>query len=115
MPDADSNGQSAKTPEKRGPRQWIVPTAFRLPNGEVVADREGMRAALEDLAPILQRIGGTATIATRRVEVIPGAQTETSSIVIRWEPFSSLASGTDAKEEIQPLEPELVAVGDEAA
>lgn len=101
MPDQDAAAAAGHADSKQ--RQWIVPTAFRLPTGEVVPDRAAMQEAMEELAPILTRVGGTVTVASRRVEVIPGIQTETTSIVVQWQAFSSLASGPDGQAAVSEI------------
>jgi hypothetical protein len=96
--------QEAPQPDKRD-RMWTIPTAFRLPSGEVIPDTRAMQEAMAELAPILTRLGGTVTIATRRVEVIPGVQNETSSIVVHWQAYSSRGGGDQALAEIPQMEP----------
>lgn len=104
MEDPAANGQPQSSPSPD--RTWTIPTAFRLPSGEVVPDRGAMREALEEIGPILTRLGGTVTMSTRRVEVVPDLQTETTAVVVQWYRYSSRAGGPEAVSQIPMLEPQ---------
>lgn len=72
-------------------RIWTMPTTVLTAEGEEVPALENTRLAMDEVATILQRLGGTVTVISKRVDLDPQgrfpARTETEALVIRWQSF----------------------------
>lgn len=92
-------------PEALGPneKQWVVQTAHRLPDGTVTPIPQALENAMLELAAIVQRIGGVASVASRQLQVTPG-QVETTSVVFRWQAFAPVDQGGAPESEAPPPE-----------
>ncbi len=81
-------------------RTWIVDSYVVDRDGNYLPDPQSVAIAMAELQAILTRVGGVATLATRRQEISPG-RTETLALVIRWRSFVPMEKAQEAPEHEQ--------------
>jgi hypothetical protein len=88
MPDDTSPRHPNDTPATR---VWTVPTTVLTADGEEVPSFDSTRFAVDEVATVLQRVGGHVQIAADRTKIPAQGRYperyETTALVIRWFQF----------------------------